>query len=83
MVKQLHINEKMRSILVDWIVEVDKKLQLRPETIFLTVNLLDRYLEKQVCAKDRLQLIGTACLFIASKYEEIYPPNLKTLVEIT
>lgn len=41
---QVDVNEKMRAILVDWLVEVHQKFKLLPETIFLTVNLIDRYL---------------------------------------
>ena len=44
--KQIDINEKMRGILVDWIIEVHLRFKLLPETLFLTVNLIDRYLEK-------------------------------------
>ena len=43
--KQPDINEKMRSILVDWLVEVHLKFKLVPESLYLTVNLIDRYLE--------------------------------------
>ena len=43
---QPYINERMRSILVDWLVEVHLKFKLVPETLYLTVNLIDRYLDK-------------------------------------
>lgn len=49
---QTEINEKMRAILVDWLVEVHSKFKLLPETIFLTVNLIDRYLEKEKVSRD-------------------------------
>lgn len=44
--RQNDINEKMRAILVDWLIEVHYKFKLMPETLFLTVNLIDRYLEQ-------------------------------------
>jgi hypothetical protein len=44
---QKDINEKMRAILIDWLVEVHLKFKLVPESLFLTVNLIDRYLEKE------------------------------------
>ena len=47
MSKQEDINEKMRSILIDWLVEVHHKFKLVPETLFLTVNLIDRYLQQK------------------------------------
>lgn len=46
MLKQDDINEKMRAILIDWLVEVHLKFKLVPESLYLTVNLIDRYLEK-------------------------------------
>jgi len=82
MEKQNHINERMRSILVDWLVEVHLKFKLVPETLYLTVNLIDRYLERREVSRPKLQLIGVTALLIASKYEEIYPPELRDLVYI-
>lgn len=82
MKNQTHINEKMRSILVDWLVEVHLKFKLVPETLYLTVNLIDRYLERREVTRPKLQLVGVTCLLVASKYEEIYPPELRDLVYI-
>lgn len=79
---QQYINERMRSILVDWLVEVHLKFKLVPETLYLTVNLIDRYLERKEVERPKLQLIGVTCLLIASKYEEIYPPELRDLVYV-
>ena len=45
--KQEDVNEKMRAILVDWLVEVHLKFKLVPESLYLTVNLIDRFLEKE------------------------------------
>lgn len=80
--KQPHINERMRSILVDWLVEVHLKFKLVPETLYLTINLIDRYLTKREVSRPKLQLVGVSSLLIASKYEEIYPPELRDLVYI-
>ena len=79
---QTHINEKMRAILVDWLVEVHMKFKLSPETLFLTVNLIDRYLERCEVLRSQLQLLGVTCLMIATKYEEIWPPAVQELVYI-
>ena len=76
---QPHINEFMRSILVDWLVQVHLHLKLVPETVYLTVNLVDRYLERKEVSRLRLQLVGVTALFIASKYEDIHPPKLSRL----
>jgi cyclin B len=82
MENQPHINERMRSILVDWLVEVHLKFKLVPETLYLTINLIDRFLERQEVSRPKLQLVGVTSLLIASKYEEIYPPELRDLVYI-
>lgn len=83
MTSQNDINEKMRAILVDWLIEVHHKFKLLPETLFLTVNLIDRYLEKQVIHRTKLQLVGVTAMLIASKYEEIYAPEVRDFVYIT
>lgn len=82
MESQTHINERMRAILVDWLVEVHLKFKLVPETLYLTINLIDRYLEREEVSRPKLQLVGVTSLLIASKYEEIYPPELRDLVYI-
>jgi cyclin B len=82
MENQSHINERMRSILVDWLVEVHLKFKLVPETLYLTVNIIDRYLERVEVSRPKLQLVGVTALLLASKYEEIYPPELRDLVYI-
>lgn len=79
---QQYINERMRSILVDWLVEVHLKFKLVPETLYLTINIIDRYLSKTEVTRPKLQLVGVTSLLIASKYEEIYPPELRDLVYI-
>ena len=82
MESQSYINERMRSILVDWLVQVHWKFKLVPETLYLTINLVDRYLEREEVTRPKLQLVGVTSLLIASKYEEIYPPELRDLVYI-
>lgn len=83
MKSQTDINEKMRAILIDWLVEVHLKFKLVPETLFLTINLIDRYLNKKVIMRNRLQLVGVTAMLIACKYEEIYAPEVKDFVYIT
>ena len=73
----------MRSILIDWLVEVHLKFKLVPESLYLTVNLIDRYLDKEQVNRQKLQLVGVTAMLIACKYEEIYPPLLKDFVFIT
>lgn len=77
------INGKIRSILVDWLVSVHRRFKLLPETLFLTVNLIDRFLFIQETSRKELQLVGITALFLAAKYEEIYPPELRDLILLT
>ena len=83
MLEQKDINEKMRIILIDWLIEVHLKFKLLPETLFLTINFIDRYLQKNQTSRDKLQLIAVSSLLIACKYEEIYPPEISSFVYIT
>jgi len=80
---QADITSKMRMILIDWLLEVHLKYRLCPETLHLTVNLIDRYLSRKQITRKRLQLVGVAAMFIASKFEEITPPELNDWVYIT
>lgn len=59
------------------------KFKLLPETLFLTINLIDRYFSIFNVLKSDVQLVGVAALLIATKYEEIYPPNVKDFIYLT
>jgi len=83
MAGQADINVKMRAILLDWLVEVHMKFQLRPETLFLTVNIIDRYLSVRPMTRRKLQLLGVVAMFIAAKFEEIDPPQAHEFAYIT
>lgn len=80
--RQLHVNSKMRAILIDWLIDVHKKYKLRTETLFLAVQLTDRYLENRAVAQRHLQLVGVTSLMIAAKFEEVYPPPIKEYVHV-
>jgi cyclin B len=80
---QTDINHRMRAILIDWLIDVHLKYRLLPQTMYIAVNLIDRYLEKAETNRAKLQLVGVTAMFIACKYEEIYPPELKDFVYIT
>lgn len=70
----------MRAILIDWIIDITVKFNSRPKTLYLTVDVIDRFIEKEVIKRSEFQLIGIAALMIASKIEEIYPPFLKDYI---
>ncbi len=82
--KQPNINESMRCILVDWLIEVHYKFKLFPETLYLTINILDRFLSEtaDIITKRDLQLVGVTSLLVAAKYEEMYVPELRDLTYI-
>ncbi|PXF46450.1 G2/mitotic-specific cyclin S13-6 [Gracilariopsis chorda] len=73
------ITPKMRSILVDWLADVCVTLKLCDKTFHLCIHILDRYLEKHQPTVKTLQLVGSVCLYIAAKYEEIYAPHANDL----
>ncbi|XP_064526449.1 G2/mitotic-specific cyclin-B3 isoform X3 [Pseudopipra pipra] len=74
MEKQPDITGDMRAILVDWMVEVQENFELNHETLYLAVKLVDHYLVEVVSMREKLQLIGSTAILIASKFEERCPP---------
>ncbi|KAK2176216.1 hypothetical protein NP493_675g01027 [Ridgeia piscesae] len=81
--KQPDITSSMRSILGDWLVEVSEEYKLHRETLCLSINYIDRFLSQMSVLRGKLQLVGTAAMFLAAKYEEIYPPEVGEFVYIT
>lgn len=80
MTSQPELKWSYRSTLIDWIVQVHSRFQLLPETLYLTINIIDRFLSKKTVTLNRFQLVGASALFIAAKYEEINCPTLKDIV---
>ncbi|CAH2067721.1 unnamed protein product [Thlaspi arvense] len=80
---QLNINASMRSILIDWLVEVAEEYRLLSDTLYLAVNYVDRYLSGNVITKQNLQLLGVSCMMIAAKYEEVCVPQVEDFCYIT
>lgn len=83
MARQGDITVKMRAILIDWLVDVHLKFKLQPESLHLTVSIIDRYLEVQPVERRKLQLVGVTSMLIACKYEEIYAPEVADFVYIS
>jgi hypothetical protein len=75
MESQKELAWKMRGILTDWLIQVHFRFRLLPETLFLAVNIIDRFLSSRVVSLAKLQLVGVACMFIAAKVEEIVAPS--------
>jgi len=89
-VRSMHLagmqtNEKMRGVLVDWLVEVTSQFKLLQETLHSTVDILDRFMqvEGKSIGRSRLQLVGVASMFLAAKIEEMYAPACADFVYIT
>ena len=77
---QAEIQWSMRAVLMDWIVQVHHRFNLLPETLFLCVNYIDRFLSCKVVSLGKLQLVGATAIFIAAKYEEIDCPSVQEIV---
>ncbi|KAK9461224.1 cyclin-like protein [Lipomyces oligophaga] len=60
----------MRPYLLDFLLESHLSLHLQPQTLFLAVNLIDRYCSRRVVFKKHYQLVGCTALWIAAKYED-------------
>ena len=81
--RQSEINEKMRSILVDWLIDVHFKFGFTDETLFMTVSIIDRYLSVEQITRTNFQLLGITALMIACKHEEIDLPKIDDFIYIT
>jgi hypothetical protein len=80
---QPDLNPTMRMILVDWLIEVHTKFKLEHATLYLAVNILDRYMSGALVTRCKLQLVGVTALLLACKYEEIYPPLINDCTDVT
>uniref|UniRef100_A0A4W6DVV2 Cyclin E2 n=1 Tax=Lates calcarifer TaxID=8187 RepID=A0A4W6DVV2_LATCA len=84
MQKHPRIQPRMRSILLDWLIEVSEAYTLHRQTFYLAQDYFDRFmLTQNNIEKGVLQLIGITCLFIASKMEEACPPKLSQMAYVT
>lgn len=77
------ISGRMRALLVDWLVQVHSRFQLLQETLYLTVAILDRFLQVQPVSRRKLQLAGVTSMLVACKYEEMYAPEVGDFAYIT
>uniref|UniRef100_M4DJG2 Uncharacterized protein n=1 Tax=Brassica campestris TaxID=3711 RepID=M4DJG2_BRACM len=80
---QTKVSPVTRGILINWLIEVHFKFHLMHETLYLTMNLLDRYLSQVAVQKNEMQLIGLTALLLASKYEDYWHPRIKDLISIS
>ena len=80
MEEQNELQWSMRSVLMDWLVQVHSRCNLLPETLFITANFVDRFLSGKIVSLGKLQLVGATALFLAAKKEEINCPTLSEIV---
>lgn len=80
---QTEIRDTQRAFLLEWIIDVHRKFKLRPETLYVCQFIVDKYLSKVKTDSKQLHLIGVTTLLIGTKYEEIYPPELKDFLQVS
>lgn len=80
---QPELSKNMRAILVDWLIDVHLKFKLMPETIYLAISYIDRFLHDTQITSDDLQLVGITAMLIASKYQEIWAPEIRDFIYIS
>lgn len=80
MENQTEIQWSMRAVLIDWLVQVHHRFTLLPETLFLAINYIDRFLSCKVVSLGKLQLVGATAIFVAAKYEEINCPSVQEII---
>ena len=80
---QKEINEQMRSILVDWIIDVHYKFGFTDETLFMSILIIDRYISIRHISRIRFQLLGITAMMLACKHEEINIPKVEDFIYIT
>lgn len=76
-------HREMRQTLVDWLLQVHMRYHMLPETLWIAVNIVDRFLTKRVVSLIKLQLVGVTAMFIAAKYEEVLAPSVEEFVYMT
>ncbi|KAJ2353235.1 B-type cyclin, partial [Coemansia sp. RSA 2618] len=77
--RQPALSWSTRAILVEWLVQVHQRFNLLPETLYLCINFVDRFLATKEIQINKLQLVGAVCLLLASKYEEMHVPSIKDI----
>jgi len=80
---QTELRDTSRAFLLEWIIDVHRKFRLVPECLYVTQFIIDQYLSKKKILKSQLHLLGVAALLVSTKYEEIYPPELRDLLAVS
>lgn len=80
---QTEIKDTQRAFLIEWIIDVHRKFRMAPETLYVATHVVDTFLSRQKVVSSQLHKIGVTVLLISTKYEEIYPPNIKDLLVVS
>ena len=80
---QTEIKDTQRAFLIEWIIDVHRKFRMAPETLYVAVFMVDTFLSRQKVTSSQLHKIGVTVLLVSTKYEEIYPPNIKDLLVVS
>jgi len=80
---QTEVRDTQRAFLLEWIIDVHRKFKLRPETLYVGQFIIDKFLSKKAIKNTQLHLLGVTTLLISTKYEEIYPPDLRDLLAVS
>lgn len=79
---QPDLNHSMRTILIDWLIEVAQEYNTSTQTVQLAVNYIDRFLSITQIRRQKVQLVGISAMLAAAKFEEIWPPGVDDYVYI-
>ena len=77
------MTREQRAEVMDWLVEVAEEYQLQTMTLYIAVNVFDRFLSQVRLRRCPPRLLGCTCMLIASKFHETFPPEVDAFVEIT
>ncbi|KWU45610.1 hypothetical protein RHOSPDRAFT_16258 [Rhodotorula sp. JG-1b] len=80
---QSEIEWSMRTTLIDWLLQVHARYHMLPETLWIAINIVDRFLSNRVVSLLKFQLVGVTAMFVAAKYEEIMAPSVDEFVYMT
>ncbi|KAJ7157973.1 g2/mitotic-specific cyclin cdc13 [Mycena crocata] len=82
MASQTKLSWEMRALLNEWLIQVHTRFHLTQETLFLGINLIDRFLSTRMISPSKMQLVGMACMLIASKFEETISPAIANFIQV-
>lgn len=77
------MSPRIRAVLVDWVIEIHFKYRMQPLTLWMIINVLDRFLARQFMPRNRLQLAAIVSLLICCKFEEVHTPEVRDCIYLT